>query len=155
MTIQEDTAQRLLHAVVQFRRFHGKPHTIGGLTRGELMILFCVDDGTTPGEIGLKVSEIGNRLVIAAPTATQQINTLESQGFVERSVDPGDRRVVRVRLTEKGAMITDQAKAEFLAAFRGLAEFLGEEESNQLADLLTKASGYFSSLRENRLAAGE
>src|SRR5689334_13295535 len=100
MAEDKDTAQRLLQAIMHFRRFHGKPQTIGGLTRGEMMILFCVNDSIPP--LGLKVSEIGNRLAIATPTATQQITALESQGYVERSVDPHDRRVVRVRLTEKG-----------------------------------------------------
>ena len=36
MTTQEDTAQRLLQTMMQFRRFHGKQHSNGGLTRGEI-----------------------------------------------------------------------------------------------------------------------
>jgi DNA-binding MarR family transcriptional regulator len=148
MTPQEDTAQRLLHAIMQFRRFHGKPQTIGGLTRGELIILVCVGEGAEANTIGLKVSEISNKLLIATPTATQQITALEAQGLVERRIDPVDRRVVRVQLTEKGAAITDEAKARLRGAFQGLVGYLGEEDSAQLAGLLERATTYFSTLRE-------
>jgi DNA-binding MarR family transcriptional regulator len=148
MAEEKDIAQRLLHAMAQFRRFHGKPQTIGGLTRGEMIILFCVEEGAEPNSIGLKVSEISNKLLIATPTATQQITALEAQGFVERRIDPVDRRVVRVQLTEKGAAITDQAKTRLRGALQGLVEYLGEEDSAELARLLERATGYFSTLRD-------
>ena len=63
-------------------------------------------------------------------------------------MDKEDRRVVRVRLTDSGLAIVEKATDTFMSRFNGLAEYLGEEQSNQLADLLSKAFTYFDEVRE-------
>jgi DNA-binding transcriptional ArsR family regulator len=42
------------------------------------------------------------KLNVTSPTVTQHINSLEAQELVERHADPADRRVVRIRLSDKG-----------------------------------------------------
>src|SRR5215467_741549 len=51
---------------------------------------------------GLKSSEVAARGWWTAGTVTSVVDTLVRDGYVERRRDPGDRRVVRLHLTEIG-----------------------------------------------------
>jgi DNA-binding MarR family transcriptional regulator len=151
-TVTDNTiAYRLLEAFMQFRRSNRRPGQIAGLTPGEMMILSCVQRSTAYDPAGIKVSKISDLLNVASPTITQQINSLEAQGLVERTMDKEDRRVVRVRLTVKGESVLKKASEAFLARFSGLVEYLGEEQSNQLVDLLSKVFAYFDQVQETDL----
>jgi DNA-binding MarR family transcriptional regulator len=80
---------------------------------------------------------------VAPPSVTQQLNGLEKQGYVERKMDKEDRRVVRVSLTSKGQIILKQASDDFLSSITGLVNYLGEQDSLVLTDLLVRVSDYF------------
>jgi DNA-binding MarR family transcriptional regulator len=164
-TRHDAVAQDLLEAFSQFRRLHWRESPIAGLTPGELRVLMFVrraaggepfghglgdaeGEGTGARE-GAKVSEISSMLRVASPTATQQINELEARGYVERATDPDDRRAVRVTLTPKGEATIRQAHEAFVASFKGLVDHLGEEQSRQLADLLTRTFTYFNDIRDS------
>ncbi|WP_373457745.1 MarR family winged helix-turn-helix transcriptional regulator [Paenibacillus wynnii] len=84
------------------------------------------------------MSEVSRYLGLTPPTVTQLINSLEAKNMVVRQADPADRRVVRVLLSEQGKAVTLRAKAYRDTSLKKLVEYLGEEESNQLADLLLK-----------------
>jgi DNA-binding MarR family transcriptional regulator len=145
------TARKLLDAFMQFRRLHRSQGLIAGLTPGEMMLLHCVQMGKAYDAAGINVSKISDLLNVASPTITQHINSLETQGLVERAMDKEDRRVVRVSLTDKGESVAKKASEVFLARFSGLADYLGEKQSNQLAELLSKAFAYFDQVRETGL----
>jgi hypothetical protein len=49
-----------------------------------------------------------------------------------------------VNLTKQGEQVTEQADEAFSATMRGLIDYLGEQQSSQLADLLFKVFRYFS-----------
>jgi DNA-binding MarR family transcriptional regulator len=73
---------------------------------------------------------------------TQLVNSLEAKGMVERQADPADRRAVRLQLTERGKKVTRRAHAYMNTELSKLVEYLGEEESNQLIDLLVKVHAF-------------
>jgi DNA-binding MarR family transcriptional regulator len=113
------------------------------MTHSEMHLLSTIGRITNETGAGPKVSDISHLLNVAPPTITQQLNALESRGLVERQMDTGDRRVIRVTLTPSGHAIILKAREAFIAALTGLVEYLGEEDSNRLADLLQKAYTYF------------
>jgi DNA-binding MarR family transcriptional regulator len=129
---------------------------IAGCKPSEIRVLFCIKKGTRaacPSEQSdsaerkmseVKVSEISRLLHVTSPTVTQLLKGLEANGLVERHVDPADRRSVGITLTEKGEHVTQQAADAFASAMHGLMEYLGEEESDHLADLLFKVSRYYN-----------
>ena len=92
----------------------------------------------------MKVSEISKQLHVTSPTVTQLVNGLEANGLIKRNSDPVDRRAVGITLTEKGERVTEQAAEAFSASIQGLIEFLGEEQSNQLTELLSKVFRYYN-----------
>lgn len=63
---------------------------------------------------------------------------------MERNADLIDRRAVGIKLTEKGEKVTRQAGEDFVASISGLIEYLGEEQSEQFAELLVKTAHYYN-----------
>jgi DNA-binding MarR family transcriptional regulator len=138
------TQQKLLSALTQLKRLGWHQRTIAGCKPSEIRVLFCVKEGTNPDLPEIKVSEIGKQLGVTSPTITQLLKSLEAHGLIERNIDALDRRAVGVKLTVKGAMVAQQAGEAFLASIKGLIEYLGEEQSDQLAELLSRVFRYFS-----------
>jgi DNA-binding MarR family transcriptional regulator len=143
-------ARNLLKALMQFRRAEWHQRSIAGYKPSEIKVLLCIKRGIGPSTPEIKVSEISKRLHVTSPTVTQLIKGLEADGLIERHIDPQDRRSAGIKLTEKGEFVTRQAETAFEESVNGLIEYLGEEQSNQLVELLMKAYRYYE-----EKAAGE
>ena len=135
---------------MQFNKVEWHQRSIAGCTLSEIRVLFCIRKSTKPDTSEMKVSEISKLLHVTSPTITQLLKGLEANGLVTRHIDPTDRRAVGIALTEKGEMVTQQAADAFSASFEGLVEYLGEEQSYQLAELLSQVFRYF---KENAASA--
>ncbi|HZS78604.1 MAG TPA: MarR family winged helix-turn-helix transcriptional regulator [Ktedonobacteraceae bacterium] len=138
----DETAQKLMRAFMQFHRVDWHDRSVAGCRPSEIRVLFCVKRGAKPDSL-VTVSEIGKRLGVTSPTVTQLLKGLEANGLVERHIDPHDRRAVVITLTPKGDMVTHKAIGAFADSMKGLIEYLGEEESNHLAELLLKTARYY------------
>lgn len=136
--------RRLMQAFMQFNKAVWHDRMIAGYKPSEMKLLIILKHSSKLGSEGMRVSEISKRLRVTSPTVTQLINGLEEKGLVVRSVDPSDRRVVRIQLSPQGNDVACKAKEAFADTFNGLIEYLGDEQSDQLAQLLTKAFEYFS-----------
>lgn len=151
MEKQKPVAQKLLEAFTQIHKVNWKQSPIASLRSSEVRVLFSVKKLMKSEIPGVKMSDISSALRVASPTITQLINGLETNGFVERTMDKEDRRAVRVRLTAKGEGAIEKASEAFFNAFNGLAEYLGEEDSNRLAELLSKTFAYFENEKKEML----
>ena len=140
----DPTMQKLMRAFEQFHRAEWHERTVAGCKPSEIRVLFCVKKGVKPDTPEMKVSEISKMLHVTSPTITQLLKGLEANGLIERHIDPTDRRAVGITLTEKGDMVTQQAADAFCASLNGLIEYLGEEQSNQLAELLSRVLRYYN-----------
>jgi DNA-binding MarR family transcriptional regulator len=138
------TVQKLMRAFMQFTKAGWHQRSIAGCKPSEIRVLFCIKKGLKPDTPEMKVSEISKLLHVTSPTITQLLKGLEANGLIERNIDPTDRRAVGITLTEQGEMVTQQAAAAFTASLHGLIEYLGEEQSDQLAELLTKVFHYYN-----------
>ncbi len=143
------TVQKLLQALMQFKKAEWHQRSIAGCKPSEIRVLFCIKKGLKPDTPEMKVSEISKLLHVTSPTITQLLKGLEANGLIERNIDPTDRRAVGITLTEQGEIVTQQAAAAFTASLHGLIEYLGEEQSDQLAELLTKVFHYYNEKAAN------
>lgn len=98
---------------------------------------------------GTKVSELGVKMGITPAGVTHMINSLEKDAYLERLADPSDRRIVLVKLTGKGNALLKDMKADFLESLTGLINFLGENDSRNLLELLQKSFAYLSGEKRN------
>lgn len=141
--------QKLMRAFMQLNRPPWHQRTVAGCKPSEIRMLFCIKRGMRPGATEMKVSEISKLLHVTSPTVTQVLKGLEGNGLIERRIDSVDRRAVGIRLTEKGEEVTRQAMCSLASKLQGLIDYLGEEESNQLIEQLSKVFRYFSEQEAN------
>jgi DNA-binding MarR family transcriptional regulator len=85
-----------------------------------------------------KMSELARRSVVSRPAATSNVDTLEELKFLVRFADPSDRRVVRVRLTEKGKDWCREHRRRHRRSMEILLEKLSDREREELADSFGK-----------------
>lgn len=115
---------------------------------GEIMVLYFISLNVKEDDPGLMVSEISGKLNVTSPTVTHHINSLEAQELVGRHADPSDRRVVRIKLTDKGQAYIQHINEARLTMFVDLVNHLGEEESEHFVAMLRKASAFMLKQQE-------
>ena len=71
----------------------------GGLVPSDYGVLYALSGAPE----GLRISELGNDVLLSQPGISRLIGRLEEAGLVERIDDPQDGRACRIRLTEAGA----------------------------------------------------
>ena len=100
-----------------------------GLTYTQYIVFLVLWEGD-----GIPVGELGRRLYLDNGTLTPLLKKLESAGYLTRSRDKDDERVVTVTLTESGQALKEKAKDIPLKI--GSCIKLKEEEAQGLYILL-------------------
>lgn len=91
------------------------------------------------GEPGATVSEVARQMTDRSADVTRLVDRLVRDGLATRAHDAEDRRVVRVRLSEKGAAALRALDAPLLEIHRRQLGHMTAEELAQLMALLRKA----------------
>jgi len=113
---------------------------------GHVMLLVKLARIARDNPQGLRVSELASAFNVTASGVTQLVTALEEKGYVGRSMDPDDRRAVRVSLTPSGFRLAESLKAAMDSIFTGLVEHLGHDKSRRLMALLADVTRYFEQL---------
>jgi DNA-binding MarR family transcriptional regulator len=125
-----DLIAELFTVVGRFRRQLRRSTGSGfdaGLTQSQAELLRLV--GRQPG---ISVREAATELGLVPNTASTLVSKLVADGLLIRTVDPDDRRVGRLRLTESAQRIADESRAARRAA---LSAVLDELDPRQLDSL--------------------
>jgi len=97
---------------------------------------------------GLKMGELGKRMMVTGGNITGITDLLEKEGLVERVADPGDRRAWLVRLTAAGrrafSTMAKEHEGWIVEAFRPLTG----REMAAMAALLARLKTHVRSLEE-------
>jgi len=102
------------------------------------------------GAGGLRMGEIGRRLVVTRSNVTGLVDRLQRAGLVQRTAQ-ADRRATLVRLTRAGAALLARSGPRHAEAMAELASCLTDREKRSLIRLLTKLR---RGLRLRRKGAG-
>ena len=127
------TVYRLIHVAKRLGLFVGERLAPLGLHVGQERLLAVLWE-----EEGLGQSELVERLSVQPPTVTTALQRLERGGFVRRELDPANRRVSRVYLTDKGRECEAPVRAIFADAERTFLAGLDATQRAQLAALLER-----------------
>ena len=98
------------------------------LTPSQIKSLFAFRNDNELYPIG----ELGRNALVKNSTMTDMIDRLEKDGIAERMRDDDDRRVVKVRLTDKGKKIKKQFAFKMRKGVEEAFSKLSEEEKKTL-----------------------
>jgi DNA-binding MarR family transcriptional regulator len=99
---------RRLNASMRPPRGHGMAHLMDlDLTFPQLKVMFLLLDAPTA-----RMSALAQDLRITLSACTYLVDRLVTAGYVERSEDPADRRVVQCSLTTRGKDVLDRLRQQ-------------------------------------------
>ena len=137
-----ETKQALTHELFQLMKRFPRPNLAlrnrTDMTPSEYELLGVLVMRLGGNQKPLSIGEISNVLNITPAAVTHLINPLEENGLIERLKDPSDRRVVLIGITEKGSGVAKELMAEIQERLTGLINYLGEDDSRKLIELMTK-----------------
>lgn len=108
----------------------------GGLTVSQfavLEILYHKGD--------LRICEILDKVLATGGNMTVVIDNLAKQDLVRRCIDPKDRRVNLISITEKGRQLISDIFPKHLENINEIFSVLSTDEKNTLISILKKLSG--------------
>jgi MarR family transcriptional regulator for hemolysin len=83
-------------------------------------------------------AELSRLVAIEPPTMLRTLERMVRDGLVTRESDPRDRRLIRIRLTARGAGLQSKLVPEAQATNRQLTAALSEAEVRRLRELLQR-----------------
>ncbi|GAB3964348.1 MarR family transcriptional regulator [Actinoallomurus acanthiterrae] len=105
-----------------------------GLEHWEFDVLATLRRSGPPYE--LTAGALNRAAMVTSGAITNRIDRLSTRGLVERVPDEEDRRSVRVRLTDRGRALVDEALGLHVANEVRLLGALAPDDRDRLADLL-------------------
>jgi DNA-binding MarR family transcriptional regulator len=133
--LDEAAAERAAKVVmIVLRLFRALERVDTGLTPQQYRILKLAGAG------GERSARLAERLAVAKPTLTATADGLVAAGYARRDAEPGDRRVVRLCLTESGREAVDRADAAYSQWLDRLLAETGEpDEVLHALDVINQA----------------
>ncbi|MGI6246399.1 MAG: MarR family winged helix-turn-helix transcriptional regulator [Pseudochelatococcus sp.] len=125
----------LVHAARLHRTRIGERLAGLGLFPGQEQVLQALSTVDT-----MTMGELAHILRVKPPTASKTIARLAAQGLVERIAEPGDARIVIVRLTEEGAIRAVAIDKLWNEVENELLDGFDNKERKRLRKLLRKAA---------------
>jgi DNA-binding MarR family transcriptional regulator len=89
-----------------------------------------------PGPDGQRPSDLAARMKVTKQALNYLLGDLERLGYIERRLDPDDRRSRRIALTDRGRALVPVIRDAVSKAEREWAATLGEARFEQLRELL-------------------
>jgi DNA-binding MarR family transcriptional regulator len=119
--------ERLLEFRVALRRFQHWSEDQAqaeGITHVQHQLLVAVKGH--PGDLPPTIGELAGYLLLRPHSTVELVDRAAAAGLVERTRDPNDGRVVRVRLTDAGDRILQELTPAHLARLNELAVVLDD-----------------------------
>jgi DNA-binding MarR family transcriptional regulator len=107
------------------------------ITNNEMHVIDAV------GPDGGNMSAIAAKLRITMGSLTTSMNGLVAKGYVDRQRSEEDRRVVNIKLTEKGLKAYERHREFHMQMVDAVIQNMDEEEIPVLAKALTRLKDFF------------
>ena len=114
MENQEELVTQLIQAFQHIKRGHSNMPKMP-IRKSEMFTLMQIKNACEINPMGITFRELANVLNLAPPTITPLINNLVKQAYVKRVRSEVDRRIVYIRLTDKGMTFLDKSERHFNA----------------------------------------
>jgi DNA-binding MarR family transcriptional regulator len=88
------------------------------------------------GADAVSVKELGERLGLSLAAVSRAADELVQRGLVDRTEDPSDRRIKRLKLTKQGGELVQKMRESRMAGFEQFVATLTPKQRAQLAKTL-------------------
>jgi DNA-binding MarR family transcriptional regulator len=133
------TGDEVFRAISEtFKQFH--------LTQGRLMVMLHLFDKVEACSQSLTPAEIADRACVTRATVTGLLDGLQRDGFVTRTPDKADRRMLKIHLTQKGIDLLQVVLPAYYKQTSLLMKHLAEDERHQLIHLLERVCAHVREL---------
>jgi MarR family transcriptional regulator, organic hydroperoxide resistance regulator len=82
--------------------------------------------------------ELSEALYLSTPRVASALNSLSKKGFIERSRDANDKRIVIVTITEAGIHYMEEERNEALTMIEQTLEKLGEHDAKEFVRIMKR-----------------
>jgi len=136
---------KMIHRFIESKfNKHKHFHKLSGARIG---VLFVVHESGV-----IRMGDLAAKLQVAPRTATDIVDGLERDGFVQRRSDPSDRRAMLLELTPETHSDMDKISSLRKAFVEEVFGHLSDDERTGLIALLTKVKqGPLSTMLQNQL----
>ena len=117
-----------------------------GLSKSTMSILMLLRCGPPAG---MQLHDLGELLLVSKANITGLIDHLEEKGYVNRVVDPEDRRARYARITAKAEALLDEFMPVHYRNVNAMLQDLTGEEKRTFIQLLKKARGSITAHFDN------
>lgn len=132
-----DRVSELLHLTHTISRLMRPKDTFGDVTRAEFFIMNVLFDAKKDENFkGITVTKIANIMHASTAATSKLLRIAEEKGYIARTLDDNDRRVVYICLTQKGEDLTESARNNANERIHYLLEKLGEADTENLMRIL-------------------
>ncbi|HWH97849.1 MAG TPA: MarR family transcriptional regulator [Pseudolysinimonas sp.] len=96
--LANDAWESLLTVHAAFMKDFAAADIWGDISMKEYDVLYTLAKVADP----VRLTDLHGRVLLSQPALSRMVDRLEARGLVDRCDDPGDRRAVRIALTEAG-----------------------------------------------------
>ena len=115
-----------------------------GITKAGFSVLMILSRSLSKA---CKQNEISQLMLVSRANITGLVDSLVRLGLVERTNDPHDRRVNRVRILPKGEKLLKGLLPGYYKHIRGICSIFTSVEKKKLNDLLTRLRNRTSKIK--------
>lgn len=90
------------------------------------------------GSEGITLSELGDKMVVTRANITSLIDRMESRNYIERVINPNDRRSIKAVIRKEGIEIINKILPTHKIFSKEILGFLTEAEKERVNKLLEK-----------------
>ncbi len=98
----------------------------------------------------MKVTDLGNMMLVSMPTASRMLNTMCEKGLVSKKGDDKDRRLSYVELTREGERVVEEAHARQRETLAEVLEGMPETDMEPFLENVEKIADELTSLMKKR-----
>ena len=146
--MNKNLKKQYMRAILRFRKVGMILPQAADLNMTELVVMRGLEKNCPDSNSNTGIAEVQKQLHITKSAISQMMTSLEKKGYIERTIDPDDRRKRVVTLTKTGKDILNKTKKATNHNLNEILSGLGEENTKQFINLLNQVSDISEHLKK-------
>jgi len=142
--------RKLIHTIGLLQRVMQPYFAQFGVSGAQWGVLRNLYRGEKNGEPGLRLTDLGRRMLIRPPSVTGIVDRLERMRWIVRQASDSDARAKRVALTVEGRQLVERVLAVHGAQMQKVMGGISSREQEELERLLDRLGTHLEVLVETR-----